>query len=66
MTLPGLHSQLRERDALIRDGNPDRDEGWYRAELKRQPEWEAFVKAGGVEWVRKQKTQSGNKPGKEE
>lgn len=40
-------------------------EAWYRAELKRQPEWEAFVKAGGVEWVR-QKNQSGNKPGKEE
>ena len=58
MNLPDLHSRLRERDAIIRDGNPGRGEGWYRAELRRQPEWEAFVKAGGVEWVKRQKEQA--------
>jgi hypothetical protein len=64
--LPALHHNLRERAAIIIESNPYMTDDEVRQELRGHVEWEAFVKAGGVEWIRKQKTQSGNGPSKEE
>jgi hypothetical protein len=53
--LPTLHHNLRERAAIIIESNPTMTDSEVREELKNHIEWENFVKAGGVEWVRKTK-----------
>jgi hypothetical protein len=55
MDLPTLHHLVKERAAIIIESNPTMTDDDVRQELKNHIEWEAFVKAGGVEWIKRQR-----------